>query len=189
MNPAQSPNQSSDREIIDRVLNGEKELFGILIERYQHLAYRLVLQMLGDADMADDAVQETFITGYENLERLKNPSSFASWIAGITKNVCRNLLRDRKQTFQSLDYLAEVGIEPRDSGNSSTYDKELIVTIRKLIPRLPAKYREVIELRYTREYSCQKIADFLNLTRSAVLSRLFYARKQLLKMLRKEGWE
>lgn len=189
MNPAQSPDHLSDQEIITRVLNGDKELYGILIERYQHLAYRLVLQMMGDADVAEDTVQEAFVTGYENLERLKNPASFGSWIAGITKNVCRNLLRDRKKTPLSLDYLAEIGIEPRDSGNSSRYDKELIATIRKLIPRLPPKYREIVELRYTQEYSCQKIADFLNLTRSAVLSRLFYARKRLLKMLRKEGWE
>jgi RNA polymerase sigma-70 factor (ECF subfamily) len=189
LDPAQSQNHVSDEKIISRVLAGDKESYGILIERYQHLAYRLALQIMGDYDMADDAVQQTFVTAYENLERLKNPGSFASWIAGITKNVCRNLLRDRQKPLVALDYLAEIGIEPSDSGNSSTYDNEMIGAIRNFIPRLPEKYREIIELRYNEDYSCQKIADFLNLSRSAVLSRLFYARKRLLKMLRKEGWK
>lgn len=171
------------------VLDGNKEAYGFLIERYQHLAYRLALQKIGDLDMAEDAVQQSFITGYETLERLRNPASFASWIAGITKNVCKNLLRDRKNASVSLDYLADVGIEPGDSGNSSSYDREIISAVRNFIPRLPDKYREIIELRYNEGYSCEKIADFLNLSRSAVLSRLFYARKRLLKMLRKEGWK
>jgi RNA polymerase sigma-70 factor (ECF subfamily) len=189
LDPAQSQNSVSDEKIISRVLDGDKESYGILIERYQHLAYRLALQIMGDYDMADDAVQQTFVTAYENLERLKNHGSFASWIAGITKNVCRNLLRDRQKPLVALDYLAEIGIEPSDSGNSSTYGNEMIGAIRNFIPRLPEKYREIIELRYNEDYSCQKIADFLNLSRSAVLSRLFYARKRLLKMLRKEGWK
>ena len=186
---AQSQDPLSDREVVRQVLDGSKESYGILIERYQNLAYRLALRMLGDLDMSQDAVQEAFIIGYQNLERLENPGAFSSWIAGITKNTCRSILRDWKKHPVSLEYLAEIGIEPGDSGNPSSYDKELIEAVRRLLPTLPEKYREVVELRYTEGHSCQKIADFLSLSKSAVVSRLYYARKRLLKMLRKEGWE
>ena len=187
MDKAQSPEKLSDQEIIDRVLKGDRELYGALIDLYRNLAYSLALQLLKDLDMAEDAVQEAFITGYENLERLKVPSLFSSGIAGITKNVCRNVLKERRKEPVSLDYLAEIGIEPPDSGKSTFYDPELVTAIRGLIPKLPGKCREIIELRYAEDFSCRKIAGFLHLSETAVFSRLFYARKRLLKMLRKEG--
>ena len=187
MDTAQSRNSLSDEQIVDQVVGGEKEAYGILLDRYQHLVCRLALTMLGSSDMVEDVVQESFLIGYENLERLRNPASFASWIAGITRNICRNLMRERKKTPVSLDYLSDIGIEPSDSGNSPYYDKELVVAVRKLIPRLPDRYRVLIELRYTEGFSCQKIADFLNLSKSAVITRLHRARKQLLRLLETEG--
>jgi RNA polymerase sigma factor (sigma-70 family) len=176
-----------DKEIIAAVLDGDKESYGILVDRYENLVFRLALRRLGDADMAEDIAQEAFLQGYQHLERLKNPASFASWISVITRNLCANIVRDRKLSTVSLEYLAETGIDPADEAKTPEYDKEMILAIRKLISKLPEKYREVVELRYAEEYSCNKIASFLDISVSAVLSRLFYARKRLLKMLKEEG--
>ncbi len=184
---AQPTDEFSDKEIVEKVLNGDKNSYAILFERYKGFVYRRALIMLGDCEMALDVVQESFLIGYKNLERLRNPSSFASWIAGIAKNVCRNRMRDKNLKTVSLDYLNEVGIELCDSGNSHSCSTEGITLIRETIPDLPEKYREILELRYTKGYSCKKIADFLNLSLSAVKSRLFYARKRILKKLKKEG--
>lgn len=188
MDSAQSIDSLSDAEIIKRVLGGDKESFGILFERYQELVYRRALIMLGDCDTAMDVVQEAFLIAYKNLERLRHPAAFGSWIAGITKNVCKNLRRDMKNTTVSLDYLAEIGIELRDPGKTPPGNEARMQAVKKFISTLSDKYREILELRYTENFSCKKIADFLGLSVSAVKSRLFYARNQILKRLKKEGW-
>jgi len=184
---AQSRERLPDGDIVKAVLEGERESYGILIDRYRNLAYHVALHLLKDCDMADDAVQEAFIKGYENLDRLRIPSSFSSWLAGITRNVCRDMLRKRSKTPVSLDYLAEIGTLPGDSEPAMLYDRETIQTLRRLLPRLPEKYREILELRYSEDFSCRKIARFLNLSETAVFSRLFYARKKLLKWLKRES--
>jgi RNA polymerase sigma-70 factor (ECF subfamily) len=187
MDSAQSQCQSSDEKLVKNVLKGDKESYGVLIDRYKNLAFRQALSRVGDFDMAEDIVQDAFMRGFENLTRLQAPGRFASWIAGITTNLCREVQRKRRIRSVSLDYLMEIGIEPGDPGNTSDYDQELILAIRKFVPQLKEKYREIIELRYTREYSCEKIANYLGLSQSAVFSRLHYARKHLSKMLKKEG--
>lgn len=184
---AQSPENLNDEEIVQRVLEGDKEAFGMLFDRYYNLVYRLTLMKLGDKDMALDATQESFLRGYENLDRLRDASSFASWMAGIARNLCRNLRRDKGREPVSLDYLAEEGIEPPDSGHPSVFNPEQTNAVKKALLMLHEKYREALELRYAEDYSCKKIAAFLNLSLSAVKSRLFHARKSIKKHLKKEG--
>ena len=185
---AQSIENLADEDIIQRVLKGDTESFGILFERYHDLAYRLALMNLGDADMAQDITQEAFLRAYNNLDRLREMASFAAWIAGIARNLCRNVRRRKAYQLVSLDYLAEEGIEPKDPGNPLPFQDERLEAVKKALPTLPNKYREIMELRYAEEYSCRKIAQFLNLSMSAVKSRLFHARKLILKKLKKEGF-
>jgi len=182
-----SMEQLSDKEVVEKVLSGDKESYGILLDRYQNLVYRIALINFHNLEIAEDIVQETFLIGYKNLDRLMNPLAFAQWIAAISKNVCNGYKRKTKHIPLSLDYLDEVKIEAVNSSSDSDSDKELIHNIKKIVQKLPAKYREIIELRYTEGFSCKRLADFLNLSMSAVLSRLYYARKIILKMLKKEG--
>jgi len=182
-----SMEQLSDKEVVEKVLSGDKESYGILLDRYQNLVYRIALINFHNLEIAEDIVQETFLIGYKSLDRLMNPSAFAQWIAAISKNVCNGYRRKAKQIPLSLDYLDEVKIEAVNSTSDSDSDKEMIHNIKKIVQKLPVKYREIIELRYTEGFSCKRLADFLNLSMSAVLSRLYYARKIILKMLKKEG--
>lgn len=70
--------QMTDKNLVEAVLRGEKQMYEELINRYKNMAYKIALKLLGDIDLARDVVQESFIAGYKNLERLKNPSSFQS---------------------------------------------------------------------------------------------------------------
>ena len=81
---AQSMDNLLDKEIVERVIVGDKDLYGVLVDRYSGLVYRLALNILADCDAAEDVTQEAFMIAYENLQCLGNPSSFASWIAVIT---------------------------------------------------------------------------------------------------------
>jgi RNA polymerase sigma-70 factor (ECF subfamily) len=178
----------SDKQIVEKVANGDKESYGVLVDRHGSLVYRLALNILRDCDAAMDVMQEAFMIAYETMDRLRNPSSFASWIAGITKNLCRHVQKERKNTPLSLDYLADIGIEPGDPGTVDVADKELLLALRSTINKLPQMYREILDLRCTKNFSYQKIAEFLSISMSAVKSRLYRAKKEILKRFKKEGW-
>lgn len=186
---AQSRGHLSDEEIVQRVLEGDRESFGILFDRYYFLVFRLALTKLGDSEMAQDAAQDAFLRGYNHLDRLRDASSFGAWMAGITRNLCRNLRRNMGRRPVSLEYLAEVGIEPPDPGRPFSLNTDQLAALKRILPSLPEKYREILELRYTEECSCKKIASFLDLSLSAVKSRLYHARKLILKRFQKERLE
>jgi len=179
--------QISDREAVTQVLKGDKESYGILLERYKNLVYRVALNALGDCDQAEDVVQETFMRAYQNLERLHNPDIFGFWLSGIAKNICRNMFRNKSRDLVSMEHLKEIAPSgnPEENGSGKS---ELIRALRHAILILPEKYREILELRYTQGFSCEKIASFCNLSQSAVLVRLYRARKQIVNILKKEGW-
>jgi RNA polymerase sigma-70 factor (ECF subfamily) len=185
---AQSMNDLSDKQLVERVIGGDKASYGALVNKYSTLVYRRALTMLKDCDAAMDVTQQCFLIGYENLDRLRNPSSFAHWIAGITKNLCRGVQKKQKDSPLSLDALAEVGIEPGDPGTIDLQERELREALDRIISRLREKHREVLDLRCTRDFSYEKIADFLGISMSAVKSRLYHAKKEVLKKLKREGW-
>lgn len=177
----------ADSDIVARVLAGEKEAYAVLFDRYRHLVYRLALVRLGDSELAGDILQETFMIAYQRLDRLRNPAAFGSWTARIAQNTCSNYLRRNKLKTVSSEYLGEL-IDGQVSNEFDDDDNNMrMEAIKRLLPKLAARYREIIELRYTREFTYDKITQFLNLPMSTVRSRLYHGRKKLIRMLQREG--
>lgn len=176
-----------DQDIVRQVLDGDKSAFEPLFERYQYLVYHRALMILRDCDKAEDVVQDVFLAVYKNLDRLKEPAHFGSWVAAITRNTCMNLLRKEKKKAISLDDLKEIGIEPDVVKAGTKQKNERVLAVKQCIAKLAGKYREILEMKYSRDMSCKRIAGFLDVPVSTVKSRLFYARKKVIKMLKKEG--
>ena len=179
--------EKKDEEIMSAVLGGDKEAYGILVDRYTEMLFGYAFNLCGDYDSAADLAQETFITAYNCLDRLKNPSSFSSWIAGIMKNKYRNLGRERTIPTIPLEYLKDKGFEPPDSDTKPQYSNEDLNKIMKNLYSLPEKYREVLILRYMKDFSYKEIAAFLHLSVSTVTMRLIYARRLLIKKAKEDG--
>jgi len=177
----------TDEMYVERAVCGDQNAYGALVRKYQNMVYRLALSIIGDCEAAEDVAQETFLRAYESLPRLQKPASFAAWIAGIARNLCRNLLRKRKNTPLSLDYLAELGHEISAPGETPDHRIELFEAMRRIIAEMPPKYREVLDLRTAEEYSYNEIADFLGISLNAVKSRVYHAKAEVLKRARKEG--
>ena len=177
----------SDKQVVEKTLSEDKQFYELLVNRYKNLVFRVALERLKDHEAASDALQEAFLKAYRNLDRLDNPESFGSWIYSITINVCRNMERKNKGYMVSIDEIDESSIEPERDGNVSSFSQEKFRALKSIIGKLPKKHREIIDLRYTEGFNCQKIANFLGITERAVVNRLYYARKLILKMFKKEG--
>lgn len=160
------------------VPNNNKPDMQRLINDYGNNLLRMCYLYLHDLQLAEDAMQDTYIKVYQNWNQFNGSSSEKTWITSIAINVCKSHLRSR--WYKDLLYRSELKQE--------TYHEDKIKddTVLKEISKLRPKYREVILLFYYQEMKSKEIASALGITESAVTVRLCRAREQLKKAL--EGW-
>ena len=177
----------TDEAILHSVLGGDVQAYGLLVERYRARLLGLAFHLCGDHDTAMDLTQETLITAYNCLDRIKNPRAFASWVAGILRNKFRSLARANQTHTISLDQLMDAGFDPPNPVRASSVSEEELRKVMKCVESLPDKYRETLLLRYVEDLSYKEIAEFLGLPVTTVTMRLTYARRSLLKKAKESG--
>jgi RNA polymerase sigma-70 factor (ECF subfamily) len=170
-----------ERGWIEQAQRGDQAAFAHLVEVYQGPVYNLAYRMLGSAQDAEDAAQETFLRAYVQFDTYQPERRFASWLLSIAAHYCIDQLRRRRFTWLPLDnmpfldWLSGGEVEPE----GATLQREERDQVRQLLTRLSPSYRLVIVLRYWYDLSCQEIADIAGLTESAVKTRLYRAREML----------
>jgi RNA polymerase sigma-70 factor (ECF subfamily) len=154
----------------------------------------LAERMLGDRALAEDAVQDTFVSAFRALESFEHRSNIKTWLHRITVNTCLMKMRQLKQRAeQSIDEnLPEFDqdncrIEARWTHFTSVEDvlgnEHLRNLIKKNIYQLPEQYRNVLLLRDIEGYDTKEVANLLDITESNVKVRLHRARAALKKLL------
>lgn len=177
---------------IAQAQQGREEAFTCLVEVYQTHVYNLCYRMLGEAEAAEDAAQETFLRAYQHLHRYDRSRPFATWLLSIAAHYCIDRLRRRRLPTLSLDgQRGEDGPEWPD-GNAPLPEDELIRSeqryrIQALLAHLEPTDGAAIVLRYWYDASEAEIAEALNLTISAVKSRLHRARRRLADLWQAES--
>jgi RNA polymerase sigma-70 factor (ECF subfamily) len=167
---------------------GNDEAFTKLVEEHQTHVYNLCYRMLGEPEAAEDAAQETFLRAYQNLHRYDRTRSFATWLLSIGAHYCIDRLRRRKLSVFSMDEENEDGtsFEIRDAAapepEVESVKREDRDRLHILLKDLDDTDRAAIIMRYWYDYSEIEIANSLNLTVSAVKSRLHRARRALAGM-------
>lgn len=184
---------SSDEAVVDRVLSGDVQAFEVLVRRYNQRLYRLARGILADDGEAREAVQESYLKAYLNLERLRGPGAFATWVCVITRNQAFSMLRARQRQREiSMDIDA---MEPLldDSRSPDASDPAVAVETARLgqalesaIERLPDAFRVVFVLRMVEGMSVRETARILELNEKTVKTRLFRARRALREHLKRK---
>ncbi|HEY5729359.1 MAG TPA: sigma-70 family RNA polymerase sigma factor [Anaerolineales bacterium] len=171
---------------------GSDEAFTQLVETYQKPIYNLCYRMLGEPGSAEDAAQETFLRAYQNLHRYDVSRSFGTWILSIAAHYCIDLLRKKKFTMFSMDAENDNGMT-FELPDASAPDPEIESVKREqrdrlhlLLKDLDTTDRAAVIMRYWHDFSEVEIADSLNLTVSAVKSRLHRSRRALAGMWQAE---
>ena len=89
----------TENEIINRILNGEKNMFRLLVEKYQGMVFRTCMGFVHNKDDADDLSQEVFVGAYQALHKFKGNSSFSTWLYRIAVNASLNKIRKNRKVF------------------------------------------------------------------------------------------
>lgn len=169
-----------EANVIDQVRQGSEEAFTALVEAYQRPVYNLCYRMLGNAEEAEDAAQETFWRAYQAIHRYDAQRSFITWLLSIAAHYCIDQQRKRRMQFTDIELLPDGALpddEPGPEGQVRQAEDDQV--IYKLLKTLNPQDRAAIILKYWYEFSEVEIANSLHMTQSAVKSRLFRARKLL----------
>ncbi len=182
----------SDRENIKKVLGGEYDAFEALVERYQGRIYRHLRKMVKDNHLAQDLLQETFLSAYKGLAGFSGSSSFSTWLFRIATNTA--LMHLRKNRPDSIEYDDE--IRNQTNIDLSLASPEFVNTpleillsnegrrkIEEAIDELPALYRSVMVLRDVEGFSLEEVSKIMDSSVAAVKSRLHRARNSVREAL------
>ncbi len=179
-------NPLDDQEIIAAVLDGNKNAYSMLVQRYQKPIFNLMYRVTGSHDDALDLAQETFIRAYENLDRFKKGARFFPWLYTIGFNHARNFVRkDRKSVQWSSGDCEEktFGLE-----NPSQQEEQMCIQLdsgrlRQALQHLPMDYREAVILHYHEGLSMEDIAIALQLSNSGAKMRVHRGIKKLRQII------
>lgn len=157
-----------------------EEDFSLIVERYQKPVFNLCYRMTGNAEDAEDAAQETFWRAYKSLSGYDNSRPFLTWLLSIAAHYCIDQIRKKKFATVCMDVVPEDDLTDQTPSPENAYTQtEMQAMIRDLLDTLSAQDRAAMIMRYWYDLSDEEIAQSLQLTVSAVKSRLHRARKVL----------
>lgn len=175
--------QQRDEIIVRRVLAGDREAFAELVDQYQKLVYHVANYYLRNSDEVDDAAQEVFFRSYRALDKYNPEYRFSTWLSGITRNYCLDILRKNGRVmmvdFETCEYLATDGHTPEEAW----IEEEERLELKTAVDALPENYREVVRLYHQEDLSYQVMSERMNKPLSIVKNRLMRARRMLEKEL------
>ncbi len=160
-----------DAAAIERCLNGEKDAYRHLVERYQKQAVAHALSILGNREDALDAAQEAFIDAFKALKQFDRARRFYPWFYVLLRNRCYKITARRRE----IENIEETEIIAPRKG----LPVEERLALEKALLALSKEDREIITLKYLDGLAYEELAARLQIPRGTVMSRLFYARKQL----------
>jgi len=171
--------EQSEEQLVEAAQNGHLESFGALYQRYYNSIVALAYSLLADRSFAEDAAQEVFAVACRDLTCLKRKDKFGAWLAGICRNITRQMLRTKRRTVV-VDELCP--IQNQDD------QEHVLDVIRSAVWQLPCDQRELIVLRYYDGFSHAQICKVLDISPEAVNGRLIRAKRKIAEYLKRNGF-
>ena len=172
----ENPPARSDNELIDLSLRGDTAAFGALVLRHRKMVIGTAYRVCGDAVLAEDIAQETFVRVWDRLSTYRPQGTFRGWICRIASNKTIDALRRQKPTvdIENLSLTATTG-----RPEAAALRSERATAVRAAIMGLPTQTRMALVLREYQDLSYQEIAQTLDIPMGTVKSRLSDARRRL----------
>jgi RNA polymerase sigma-70 factor (ECF subfamily) len=172
----------ADAEVIERVLDGDVEAFGILVDRYQDEFAGFATLMTGSPDDASDVIQDAFVRAFNGLRGCRDRDNFKSWLFRIVSNQCKtHIARRNRRGHRPLEEAA--AIASRADTARDVESDDMRATVEQALKSLPPEQRELLILKYVNELELQQMAPMLSVSIPALKMRLLRARQALLAQL------
>lgn len=167
----------SDAELVELARRGDREAFAALVRRHRDVAHSVGRRLLGDRELAHEAVQEATLAALVGLDRLRSPERFGAWFCGIALNTARSRLRAaRRSSTVALDSEPpDLAPGPAERAEAA----EVAALVRRAVAHLAPGQRDAVLLFYLQGLTHREVAGELGITVNAVKARLHQARAAL----------
>jgi RNA polymerase sigma-70 factor (ECF subfamily) len=167
----------TDAELVNAVLDGEKQAFAELVERYERPVRAVALNVLGDHHSAADVSQDVLLKAYDQLAGLRKPEAFGPWLMKIARRCALDSAR-REPKEARLEAKTAAAIESRDGQLDEDKQRLLAAVIR-----LPKAEKQVVMLRYFGDNNVKDVAKIVGRSVGTVTKQLSRAHKRLRNLL------
>lgn len=171
----------TDGELVARVIAGERERYGELVQRHQDALYRYALGMVGSPDSAADLVQDSFVKGFTRIHSCQDPDRFGAWMFRITRNQCLDYLKSRRRRDVTLE--DDAPFTSGDDPGLYVERMELQRVISAALGGLPDPQREAFLMKHVDSLSYEEMAEITKVSFSALKMRVMRAREALHSVL------
>ncbi len=184
----------NDLLLVELAKNGNEKAFSSLLNRYRDSLYFMLLKMVNNTSDAEDLTIEAFGKAFRSLDSFTPDFAFSTWLFKIATNNCIDFIRKKQISPSPIDHLQDDLEHVTVSLQSDLPDPEetlindqKIAVLRDIVNQLKPRYRNLIELRYYKEYSYEEISTELKLPIGTVKAQLFRAKSLLFNIFTKTG--
>ena len=194
VNNGLSDKARNDLLLVELAKNGNEKAFSSLLNRYRDSIYFMLLKMVNNASDAEDLTIEAFGKAFRSLDSFTPDFAFSTWLFKIATNNCIDFIRKKQISPTPINQLQDdlenltinIQSDLPDPEETLINDQKIAV-LRDIVNQLKPRYRNLIELRYYKEYSYEEIASELNLPIGTVKAQLYRAKSLLFNIFTKTG--
>lgn len=161
--------------LIKKAQKGDEEAFIQALTSYMPVMYKVARTRLSSEEDVGDAIQETILSAFKNLQSLKNPSYFKTWLIKILINKCNDIIKQNSKVI-CIESYEEADLPTEAVSNGNIEDD---MDFNRILLGLSVDYRTVIVLYYVNGFNTREISEILNEKEGTIKSRLSRARAQL----------
>jgi RNA polymerase sigma-70 factor (ECF subfamily) len=178
-----APEAAIDPEaLLGKALAGDAESFWKLVKPHERTIFATALGVVRDAERAEDVLHETYLRAFRTLGGLRTPSKLAGWLHAMARNIAHETIRRSQREERAI---SEAPVAPPVVPVTELWVREEeLALLERCLGELPEQHRVVLGLKYMQNMSCRDIAETLDIGVEATKSRLFEARKALLRRMK-----
>ncbi len=180
-------NNQDDLIFINKVKDGNIQVFGSLVKKYETRVISLIWRIVKNKEDAEDIAQEVFLKAFSNLSKFKGESKFSTWLYRISYNTAISYYRQGNAEINPDDFLADDNsITETQNILNKMIAEERVNILNQAIWNLDINETALIDLYYREDCSVEEIAEITGLNDSNVKVKLFRVRKKLYGILNKQ---
>ena len=173
----------ADRAAIEACLSGDVSAFDDLVVRHQKAVHRVCYRFTGNTEDAADLTQEVFVKAYRSLSKFRGTSAFSTWVYRIAVNACLSFKASRKNRTEEIDDENQDVVAEGPNAEETLEAKMNADVMRAALETLPEKQRLTVIMKVLEERTHAEVADLLGSNVGTVKANLFFAIRNLRKVL------
>lgn len=182
--------EKQEQKYIERIINGETELFSLLVQKYSQQTFQLIIGIVRNRENAEELTQDCFLKFYRSLPKFKGECLLSTWIYRIAYNTAISATRKKKQEYlyieeQTIDQVPDHEV---DEQFEQEYNEERLEKLKEAMAILPPEERGMLQLFYTEQKTIEEMATVTGFTPSNVKVKMHRIRKKLYILLTNERY-